>query len=151
WIFVIRLMVMADVVGRNLLKTPITGVAEFAVRSVASIVFLQLAATICAGRMTRSDFLLRLIGRRSQGALRALEVANALLGALLFAALALIAVPEQAEAWLSSEFYGVQGIYTVVSSPFRALLVGGSAVAAAVYLLQIPSLWRHAGELGEPS
>lgn len=151
WIFLMMLMVVADVVGRNFLNTPITGVAEFAARSVASIVFLQLAAAICAGRMTRSDFLLRLIGRRSLGTLRVLEVGNALLGALLFAALALIAWPELAEAWQNKEFFGVQGVYTVVTWPFRALIVGGSAVAAGAYLLQIPSLWRHAGEFGEPS
>jgi TRAP-type C4-dicarboxylate transport system permease small subunit len=151
WIFLMMLMVVADVVGRNFLNTPITGVAEFAARSVASIVFLQLAAAICAGRMTRSDFLLRLIGRHSLGALRVLEVLNALLGTLLFAALALIAWPELAEAWRTNEFFGVQGVYTVPTWPFRALIVGGSLVAAAAYLFQIPSLWRHAGEFGEPS
>ena len=69
WIFVLMLLVVADVVGRNFLDAPITGVAEFAARSVASIVFLQLAAAICTGRMTRSDFLLRLIGHRSPAAL----------------------------------------------------------------------------------
>ena len=36
WIFLMMLMVVADVVGRNFLNTPITGVAEFAARSVAS-------------------------------------------------------------------------------------------------------------------
>lgn len=151
WIFLMMLMVVADVLGRNFLNTPITGVAEFAARSVASIVFLQLAAAICAGRMTRSDFLLRLIGARSLTTLRVLEVFNALLGALLFTALALIAWPELAESWRSAEFFGVQGVYTVPTWPFRALIVAGSLVAALAYLLQIPSLWRHAGEFGEPS
>ena len=151
WIFLMMLMIVADVVGRNFLDRPITGVAEFAARSVASIVFLQLAAAICSGRMTRSDFLLRIIGARSLGALRVLEVFNALLGALLFAALAVIAWPELADAWRSNEFFGVQGVYTVPTWPFRALIVGGSIAAAAAYLFQIPSLWRHAGEFGEPS
>jgi TRAP-type C4-dicarboxylate transport system permease small subunit len=151
WIFLLMLMIVADVVGRNFLNTPITGVAEFAARSVASIVFLQLAAAVCAGRMTRSDFLLRLIGARSIATLRVLEVFNALLGALLFAALALIAWPELADAWRGNEFFGVQGVYTMPTWPFRALIVGGSLAAAAAYLFQIPSLWRHAGEFGEPS
>lgn len=145
WIFLMMLMVVADVVGRNFLDMPITGVAEFAARSVASIVFLQLAAAICSGRMTRSDFLLRLVGARSRSALRVLEVGNALLGTALFVALAFIAWPELTEAWKTSEFFGVQGVYTVPTWPFRALIVGGSVVAAGAYLLQIPSLWRHAG------
>ncbi|MBL0944561.1 MAG: TRAP transporter small permease subunit [Hydrogenophaga sp.] len=151
WIFLMMMMVVADVVGRNFLDKPITGVAEFAARSVASIVFLQLAAAICSGRMTRSDFLLRLIGARSLTALRVLEVGNALLGGLLFAALAFIAWPELTQAWTSNEFFGVQGVYTVPTWPFRALIVGGSIVAALAYLLQMPSVWRHAGEFGEPS
>ena len=151
WIFLMMMMVVADVVGRNFLDTPITGVAEFAARSVASIVFLQLAAAICSGRMTRSDFLLRLVGARSLTALRLLEVGNAVLGTALFVALAFIAWPELAEAWRSREFFGVQGVYTVPTWPFRALIVGGSVVAAGAYLLQIPSLWRHAGEFGEPA
>lgn len=151
WIFLMMMMVVADVVGRNFLDRPITGVAEFAARSVASIVFLQLAAAICSGRMTRSDFLLRIIGARSLTALRALEIGNALLGALLFVALAFIAWPEFTQAWSGNEFFGVQGVYTVPTWPFRALIVGGSVVAAAAYLLQMPSLWRHAGEFGEPS
>lgn len=151
WIFLMMMMVVADVVGRNFLDKPITGVAEFAARSVASIVFLQLAAAICSGRMTRSDFLLRLIGARSLTAVRVLEIGNALLGALLFVALAFIAWPEFTQAWSGNEFFGVQGVYTVPTWPFRALIVAGSAVAAAAYLLQMPSLWRHAGEFGEPS
>jgi TRAP-type mannitol/chloroaromatic compound transport system permease small subunit len=151
WIFLMMMMVVADVVGRNFLDRPLTGVAEFAARSVASIVFLQLAAAICAGKMTRSDFLLRFIGARSLTALRALEVGNALLGALLFLALAFIAWPELTQAWQANEFFGVQGVYTVPTWPFRALIVGGSLVAAAAYLLQMPSLWRHAGEFGAPT
>jgi TRAP-type mannitol/chloroaromatic compound transport system permease small subunit len=151
WIFLMMLLVVADVTGRNFFDRPITGVAEFAARSVASIVFLQLAAAICAGRMTRSDFLLRLIGRRSLAAVRVLEVMNALLGALLFGALTFIAWPELMEAWRTREFMGVQGVFTLPTWPFRALIVGGSLVAAAAYLLQIPSLWRHAGGFGEPS
>ncbi len=65
WIFFLMFLVVADVVGRNFLDSPITGVAEFAARSVAAIVFLQLAAAILSGKMTRSDFLLRLLARRS--------------------------------------------------------------------------------------
>ncbi|MBX3609216.1 MAG: TRAP transporter small permease [Hydrogenophaga sp.] len=151
WIFLLMLMVVADVVGRNFLDKPITGVAEFAARSVASIVFLQLAAAICSGRMTRSDFLLRFIAARSIRALRVLELASALLGALMFAALAFIAWPELSQAWQSDEFFGVQGVYTVPTWPFRALIVGGSIMASLAYLMQLPALWRHAGEFGEPT
>lgn len=146
WIFVLMLLVVADVLGRNFLDAPITGVAEFAARSVASIVFLQLAAAICTGRMTRSDFLLRLIGRRSLGALKAIEVLNVVVGALLFLALAAISWPEFTAALQSAEFFGVQGVYTVPTWPFRLLIVVGSVFAALAYLACIPALLRLAAE-----
>jgi len=142
WIFAMMLLVVADVVGRNFLDTPITGVAEFASRSVASIVFLTLASAICGGRMTRSDFVPRLLGTRAPGLVRALDVGNALLGVVLFAALAVIGWPELMSSWQGNEYFGVQGVATMAAWPFRALLVGGAAVAALAYLLAILPLWR---------
>jgi TRAP-type C4-dicarboxylate transport system permease small subunit len=142
WIFALMLLVVADVVGRNFLDAPITGVAEFASRSVASIVFLTLASAICGGRMTRSDFVPRLLGDRAPGLVRALDVTNALLGVLLFAGLAAIGWPELVRSWQGNEYFGVQGVATMAAWPFRALLVGGSAVAALAYLLAIPALWH---------
>ena len=145
WIFVIMALVVADVIGRDFLDRPITGVSEFSARSVASIVFLQLAAAVCSGRMTRSDFLLRILQPRAPGVVRALEVLNVLLGAVLFAALAAIGWPELAQSWQGNEYFGVQGVATMAAWPFRALLVGGAAVAALAYLLALPPLLRGEG------
>ncbi len=146
WIFVIMCLVVADVVGRDFLDRPITGVSEFSARSVASIVFLQLAAAICSDRMTRSDFLLNLIGKRSAVAVTVLDSLNALVGAALFAALAFIAWPELRQSLASSEFYGVPGVYSVPAWPFRGLIVGGSVAAALCYLLAIPGILRRHGQ-----
>lgn len=144
WILALMLLVVADVLGRNFLDAPITGVAEFASRSVASIVFLTLAAAICGGRMTRSDFVPRLLGARAPGLVKALDLANALLGVLLFAALAVIGWPELAQSWQGDEYFGVQGVATMAAWPFRALLVGGAVMAALAYLLSVPALLRGA-------
>ncbi len=148
WIFAIMCLVVADVIGRDFLDSPITGVAEFSARSVASIVFLQLAAAVCSGRMTRSDFLLNLIGKRSPAGVKGLDVFNALVGAALFTALAAIAWPEFRNSWASGEFYGVQGVYSVPAWPFRGLIIAGSAAAALCYLLTIPGILRRRGQAG---
>lgn len=140
WIFCMMLLIVADVLGRNFFDSPITGVAEFAARSVASIVFLQLASAIASGRMTRSDFLLKFIGRFSPGMVKFLEVFNVCMGAFLFLALAFISWPHLIEAIEIKEFFGVQGVFTVVTWPFRALIVLGSVMAAASYLACISSL-----------
>ncbi len=145
WIFLIMALVVADVVGRNFLDRPITGVAEFSSRSVGAIVFLQLAAAVCSSRMTRSDFLLNLIGKRSPKGVMALNVFNALVGAALFAALAWFGWSEFSNSWTSNEFYGVQGVYSVPAWPFRALLVGGSAAGALCYLMCIPGILKQQG------
>ncbi|MFM2187116.1 MAG: hypothetical protein RIR43_1688, partial [Pseudomonadota bacterium] len=44
WIFLIMCLVVADVIGRDFLNAPITGVAEISAPSVASNVFHPLAA-----------------------------------------------------------------------------------------------------------
>lgn len=148
WIFLMMLLIIADVLGRNFFDAPITGVAEFSARSVASIVFLQLAAAVSSGRMTRSDFLLRIIQKRSPVTVKALEVFNVVLGSFLFFALAVIAWPALTDSVSSKEYFGVQGVITVPEWPFRALLVLGSFAAAVAYLTCIPSLLRQSPSAG---
>lgn len=63
-IFALMALIVADVLGRNFFDSPITGVAEIAARSVVAIVFLQIAAAVLAGRMTRADFLVIFLERR---------------------------------------------------------------------------------------
>jgi TRAP-type C4-dicarboxylate transport system permease small subunit len=144
WIFLLMFLIVADVIGRNFLNAPITGVAEIAGRSVVAIVFLQLAGAIGSGRMTRADFLLHLLSQCAPRALAVLEIFFALAGALLFAVLAYASWPEFAGSMQSDEFFGVQGVYTIPTWPFRGLLVLGAGMAAVAYLLAIPPLLRQA-------
>jgi TRAP-type C4-dicarboxylate transport system permease small subunit len=143
WIFAIMLLVVADVLGRNFFDRPITGVAEFSARSVVAIVFLQLAAAIGAGKMTRSDFLLKILQRWSPRGVALLEGLFAVLAAGVFLALAYISWPEWQQAWTSNEYFGVQGVYMIPTWPFRALLVIGSLMAALAYLLCLPALLKR--------
>jgi len=142
WIFFLMFLVVADVVGRKFLNRPITGVAEFAAQSVSGIVFLHLAAAIIAGKMTRSDFVIRLLETRSPAAVRVLETGYALIGALVFAFLATIAWPEWRAAWSSNEYFGVQGVYMIPTWPFRGLIVLGSLMATLAYLVSMPRALR---------
>ena len=149
WIFFLMLLVVADVMGRNFLDKPITGVAEFAARSVSAIVFLQLAAAIGAGKMTRSDFLQRVLLRWTPRGVAVMECLFALLGAVLFLALAWISWPELLSAWKGNEYFGVQGVYMIPTWPFRGLVVVGSVVAALAYLIGIPRLMGHHARMTE--
>lgn len=135
WIFLLMFLIVADVVGRNFLDSPITGVAEMAARSVVAIVFLQLSAAVLAGRMTRADFLVNYIRKVSPGLMRGIDILFLLVGAAVFAAITYASFPEMTKAWRTGEYFGVQGIFTIPTLPFRAIIVVGSVAAIIAYLI----------------
>lgn len=137
WTFGLMCLICADVLGRSFLNAPITGVAEIAAHSVVGIVFLQIGATVYNRRMTRADFLIDRIHRAAPRLGRAIELAFMLLGAAI---MAFIAQAAWAPMWNSiglREFFGVQGIFTVPTWPFRALIVLGGASGALAYLVLV--------------
>lgn len=136
WIGVLMALIVADVIGRNFLNAPITGVSEIAGRSVVAIVFLQIAAAVMQGRLTRADFLIRRIQRASPGTARVLDTLFAVIGALVFAMIVWSSWPNMTDAWVTSEFFGVQGVFTIPTFPFRAITVFGSIVALLACLYQ---------------
>jgi TRAP-type C4-dicarboxylate transport system permease small subunit len=144
----LMLLIVADVLGRNFLDAPITGVSEIAARAVVAIVFLQVAAAILQRRLTRADFLVRRIERASPRAVALLEAAFCLVGAIVFALILWASWPKFAEAWRTAEFFGVQGVWTIPTWPFRGITVLGAGVAvlAALYRMteEIRSLRRPA-------
>jgi TRAP-type C4-dicarboxylate transport system permease small subunit len=134
WTFLLMLLIVADVVGRSFLNAPITGVAEIAAHSIVAIVFLQLSAAVHAGRMTRADFLIERVVRAAPRLGRVLEALFLLIGAAVMLFIAMAAWPGFVGARAAGEFFGVQGLFTVPTWPFRAIIVGGAALAAFAYL-----------------
>lgn len=145
WIGALMALIVADVLGRNFLDAPITGVAEIAARSVVAIVFLQVAAAILQRRLTRADFLVRRLRSASGRAVALLEAAFALSGALVFALVLWASWPSMVDAWRNSEFFGVQGVFTIPTFPFRAITVLGSGVAVLAALYRVAAELRAAG------
>ncbi|MEB3418952.1 TRAP transporter small permease subunit [Salipiger marinus] len=133
----LMLLIVGDVIGRNLLDLPITGVSEIAARTVVAIVFLQVPAAILQRRLTRADFLLRRIGQSSTSAVALLEILFCLTGAVVFALIVWASWPKFASAWASSEFFGVQGVWTIPTWPFRAITVLGAAMATLAALYRV--------------
>lgn len=136
-IFATMALIVADVLGRNLINHPITGVAEIAGRGVVAIVFLQIALAVSQGRMTRADFLIRIVEARAPALARALEGAYALLGAVVFLTIAWASWPDLVSSWASDDFFGVQGLFTIPTWPFRAIVVIGALAAALAYLSHV--------------
>jgi TRAP-type C4-dicarboxylate transport system permease small subunit len=135
WTFGLMCLICADVIGRSFLNAPITGVAEIAAHSVVGIVFLQIGATIYNRRMTRADFLIDRIHRGAPALGRAIEIGFLLLGAGVMAFIAQAAWPGVWNSLAAREFFGVQGLFTIPTWPFRALIVLGGAAGALAYLV----------------
>ncbi|MGY9048921.1 hypothetical protein P775_07355 [Puniceibacterium antarcticum] len=142
WIGLMMVMIVVDVIGRNLFNAPVTGVAEIAGRSVVAIVFLQIAAAVMQGRLTRADFLIRRIQRASPGMARFLDTLFALVGALVFAMILLASWPNMMEAWTTADFFGVQGVFTIPTFPFRVITVIGCSMALLACLYRATITWR---------
>jgi TRAP-type mannitol/chloroaromatic compound transport system permease small subunit len=134
WIGALMMLVVADVVGRNFLNAPITGVAEIAGHSVVAIVFLQVSHAVMQGRLTRADFLIRGIGSRAPQAQRMLERGFALTGAVIFALIVWASWGKTVSSYVSGDFFGVQGVFTVPTFPFRAIIVIGAVLASLTCL-----------------
>jgi len=148
WIALLMFLIVADVIGRNFLDLPITGVAEFASRSIVAIVFLQLAAGIISGRMLRSDTLLQVLWQRVPGLGRTLEVTYSLVGAVIFGVLTSIAWPELLDSWRNNDYFGTRGVFTVASWPFHALLVVGSVLTIFAFIVSALDILRGAQPKG---
>lgn len=130
WIGALMALIVADVLGRNFFNAPITGVSEIAGRSVVAIVFLQVSAAILQKRLTRADFLIRRIGDASGRTATLLEILFALTGAVAFALILWASWPKTWDALATAEFFGVQGVFTIPTFPFRLITVAGAALAS---------------------
>lgn len=135
WTFGLMLLICADVVGRSFLSMPITGVSEIAAHSIVGIVFLQIGATIYSKRMTRADFLIDGVLHRAPALGRAIEALFLLIGAAVMGFVAWAAWPGVWTSLASREFFGVQGLFTVPTWPFRALIVLGGTAGAIAYVM----------------
>lgn len=138
----LMVLVVVDVLGRNFFNAPITGVSEIAARTVVAIVFLQVAAAIQQRRLTRADFFVRRLERKSPHLVPLLEMVFALAGAIVFALIFWASWPKLMTAWQGAEFFGVQGVFTIPTAPFRAITVLGSMVASLSALYRVSEEMR---------
>lgn len=135
WIVALMVLVVADVVGRDLFARPLRGVTELLSLSIVGIVFLQLADTLRAGRITRAEVLLERL-RRARPRLAHLAVAAYdLAGAGLLATILWASWGPFVESVRMGEYVGAVGDFTAPTWPVRLVIVAGSAVTAAAYFL----------------
>lgn len=145
WIGALMVLINVDVVGRNLLASPLPGVPELVALSIVGIVFLQLADTLRAGRFTRADVLLdRLAGSapRAHDALHALFHA---VGAGLMLVILWASWEPLVESVRIREYVGAIGAFQAPVWPVRLITLLGLGTTALCYgLLAAADLRRLA-------
>lgn len=134
-ICVLMLVICADIFARNLLGASLPLVSELGALLLVMIVALQLATTVRADRLARTEIFyvgFRAARPRAGSALSALFNMT---GAATIGAIAWATVHVLGKDWTSGEYIGVTGIATFPTWPFRVLILAGMSVAAVQFAL----------------
>lgn len=135
WILVIMGVICADIIGRGAFNRPILGVPEFLTFSIVGIVFLQLPQTLRTSGLTRADLLLIAIERRSPALRHALQLVYDVIGAVLFAGIAVTTWPLAVRAFANSEFYGSTGVVQIPTGPLKLIIMAGCIMMTVQFLI----------------
>lgn len=142
WVFLLAFVILADVIGRGFFNAPLQGTKEIVANSIAAIVFLQFPLAIQKGALLRSTFLVERLPGLVQ---RLIDGIGYLLGAALFAAMALGGWDDMIIGWQIGEIEG-EGAFRVPVYPVRTVIVVLSAIGAILFLMLLVGLFlRRSG------
>lgn len=141
-ICVLMLIICADIVARNLMGASLPMISELGALTVVMIVYLQLATTIRADRLARTEIFFTSFtqSRPCLGAL--LSALFDATGAAMIGLMAWSTIRILEKDYASGEFIGIPGIATLQTWPFRAFILLGVTVAAIEFLLRALSALR---------
>lgn len=134
-IMAVMVLICADVVARDVFGAPVNGVSEIVAMSIVAIVFLQLASTLRAGRMSRAELFIDVFALKHPRAGALLQGLFDLVGAFVFAVIVRASWPILHQAWTDNEFFGVQGVFTAPTWPVKLVVVVGAALTGIQYLV----------------
>jgi len=129
WIFVIMVLICADIFMRNLFNAPISGVVEFIALSVPAIVFLQMPNAVSERRLVRAELIIVPLETKRPRVGAVFNLIFALVGLFVFWKILVWAWPDFVKAYRTGEYAGMQGAYTIPVWPFKLTLIVGSFFA----------------------
>ncbi len=135
-LFIICLMVLinSDIAGRALFGAPVRGVPEMVSLSIVGIVFLQLAHTLRAGRLTRSDAFTRFLSHSFPRLAKLLDGLFNLAGLFFVGLLVKAGWPLFVKSWDGDVFIGSIGDFTAPVWPVKLIIVIGAAATGLQFL-----------------
>ena len=140
WIFLLMVIINADILSRGLLDVSIDGVTEIVELSIVGIVFLQLGDAVASGRLISSDGLYNKMVSDYPRVGHALGIIFDLSGAAFFGAILVGIYPLFIDSYTRGYFAGTEGIFTVPLWPIRLLLV---TCCITIILVFLQLAWRH--------
>lgn len=144
WIFLLMVLINADILGRELFSAPVRGTTELLALSIVGIVFLQLGHALMSGRMTRSDMVIENLLTKRPRIGRALQGIFNLLGAVFLVIIFWGSLALFEEALEIGEYVGAVGDFTAPTWPIRLLILIGSAATGLQYLIMAWQDFRFA-------
>jgi len=141
---VLMIIICADIVARNLLGASLPLVSELGALLLVMIVSLQLATTIRADRLARTDLFLVGLKRSRPRAAALLSAVFNLVGAVIIGLIAYASIGILGKDWSSGDYIGIIGIATLPTWPFRALILAGMTIAALEFIVRMISDLRSA-------
>lgn len=136
-IFGLMLLIGADVVGRNLFGTPISGVPEMVTLSIVAIVFLQIPQALRAGRMTRAEGLIGGVRKALPGLGATIETVFDVAAMMVVGTIVYATWPIFTRALERREFIGAVGDFTAPVWPVKAMILVGASVLALQFAARI--------------
>lgn len=140
---VLMCIICADIVARNAMGASLPLVSEGGALLVVTLVAVQLAATVRAGRLARTEVFIVPFTDRFPKAGAVLQGTFDLAGAVVLGIIAWASVRVIEKDIAAAEFIGVPGMATLPTWPFRVLILAGFAIAAIEFAVRIVAALRR--------
>lgn len=137
WIFVMMVLINADVLSRALFNYPIRGVPLVISLSIIAIVFLQLPDALRNGRMTRNEVVLSRLTARGSPLADTFQALFHIAGLAVMIVLCVYGYPLLEKSWVTGAYYGNLGDFTFAEWPIKAVVLIGAASCGLQYLAHV--------------
>lgn len=145
---VLMLIICADIIARNTMGASLPLVSEGGALLVVTLVALQLAATVRAGRLARTEVFIVPVARRFPRVGALLNGLFDLVGAVVLGLIAWATLRVVEKDFSAAEFIGVSGIATLQTWPIRVLILAGFTIAAIEFAVRAITALRRATGAG---
>lgn len=140
---VLMVIICADIIARNAMGASLPLVSEGGALLVVTLVALQLAATVRAGRLARTDVFILPVSIKLPTVGAALNAVFDLVGAMILGLIAWASIRVIEKDIAAGEFIGITGMATLPTWPFRVLIMAGFAVAAIEFGFRVIAAIRQ--------